>query len=69
MPKEKRPFEELKSFIPEGSYESLLESILLYKVQLTLTIELLNLAIIDILLKIKGIEFPSMLILINMHFL
>ena len=39
MAKEKRPFEELKSFIPEGSYESLLESILLYKVQLTVTRE------------------------------
>lgn len=39
MAKDKRPFEELKSFIPDGSYESLLESILLYKVQLTLTRE------------------------------
>lgn len=35
----KQPFEELKKFIPAGSYDSLLHSILQYKVQLTLTRE------------------------------
>ncbi len=39
MAKEKLPFEELKAYIPEGSYESLLHNIVKYKVQLTLTRE------------------------------
>ena len=39
MAREKRPFEELKEFLPEGSYEFVLQDILQYKVQLTLTQE------------------------------
>lgn len=37
MPKEKQPFEGLKIYIPEGSFEALMQPIFKYNVQLTVT--------------------------------
>ena len=37
MPKIKQPFEALKNYIPEGSYDTLMEYILHYRVKLTVT--------------------------------
>jgi len=37
MPKERVPFEQLKQYLPEGSFEDVLSYLLHYKVQLTVT--------------------------------
>jgi len=37
MPKERVPFEQLKQYLPEGSFEDVLRYLLHYKVQLTVT--------------------------------